>query len=489
MSDIGDWVVIGLDDRLARRQGVPSRVPVPREEFEALADKGMGIESMRRWAAQFVASAPKDPAWRVENATLIASLEAFLGKAELWTKAHQAFASGDFKKAISALRMISSVDPNDHAAKMNLGNALANTGDHAGALKQFEAVRETFAGDADYHVSVGQLRLALGEPQKAADEMSLALEANPECKSAMNALVKLGVLVEIYENPRDASSLAYVRADRVVDALCEEWDRDQRAAGYFLEQLAYHEAEGRHEVALVAAERAIAAGGTGAELERARMGRIAALRAMGRRHEARLALEKELDPQPAWARVELARCLIDESKLEDGRAELDRALALDPGDQTALLLRFWPRDVKDIAQIQQCIPALAAFAESHAGAAGVWRSLARAKAAITSEHEACDLYARAVGLAPEDDELRAEYWAQLAHTKRFDDVLRDAATLEALSKRDWKLRWNEAEAHHGLGHLLEARAAFTAINLDESLHVDIRRRAKRAVRALEDKAT
>ena len=49
-----------------------------------------------------------------------------------------------------------------------------------------------------------------------------------------------------------------------------------------------------------------------------------------------------------------------------------------------------------------------------------------------------------------------------------------------MGKRDWKLRWNEAEAYAGLGKKVEARAAFSAINFDETLHVDMRKRAKRA---------
>ncbi|MBX3261209.1 MAG: tetratricopeptide repeat protein [Labilithrix sp.] len=490
MSDAGEWMLISLDDKLARRQGVPTRVPVPRAEMDGLASGGMGIDAMRRWAGQFIASAPKDGGWRTENAALLASLEAFIGKTELWSKAQQAFAANDYKKAISTLKMISAVDPNDHAAKMNLGNALANVGDHAGALKHFDAVRETFGGDADYHVSVGQLRLALGEPQEAADEMALALEANPECKPAMDALVKLGVLVAIYEDPRDAASLTYVRSDRVLEALEEEWSREGRTAAYFLEQLAYHEAEGRHAVALAAAERALAAGPNELEAERARMGRVAALLATGERDEARAAATSELArrPAPAWAHVELARCLFDEGKADEGRAELDRALALDPSDQTALLLRYWPREVKDIAAVQACIPALASFAEAHPQAAGAWRSLARAKAAVGADDEACALFARAVATAPEDDELRAECWAQLSHAKKFDEVLRDAASLDDIAKRDWKLRWNEAEAQRGLGKASEARAAFAAINADESLHVEVRRRAKRAVRAIEERA-
>ena len=218
-ADAGEWMLISLDDKLAKRQGVPPRVPVPRKEFEGLATDGLSIDAMRRWSGQFIGSAPRDPAWRTENAALLTSLEAFISKQELWAKAQQAFAANDYKRAMSTLRMIASVDPNDHAAKMNLGNALANTGDHAGAMKQLASIRETFNGDADYHLAVGQLHLSLGAVQSAAEEMSLALEAKPDCKPAMDSLVKMGVLVAIYEDPRDAESLVYVRSDRMIEGI------------------------------------------------------------------------------------------------------------------------------------------------------------------------------------------------------------------------------------------------------------------------------
>lgn len=481
MSD--EWVLISLDEKLAKRQGVPPRVPVPKAEFEGLADKGMGIEAMRKWSASFISSAPKDTAWRTENAALLQTLEAFISKQELWAKAQAAFAANDFKRALSTLRMITSVDPNDHAAKMNLGNAYANTGDTAKALEHFLSVRDTFSGDPDFHLSIGQLYTSQGNLQGAAEEFALALEANPECKPAMDALVKLGVLIAIYEDPRDASSLTYVRSDRVTEGLADAWNVEGRTAAYFLEQLAYHEAEGRADVALAAADRALAASPSDKEAERARMGKVAALLATGKRDEARALAQKEGDK--AWAHVELARCLFDENKPDEGRAELDKALTLDPNDQTALVMRFWPKEAKDIAQIQACIPALAAFAEAHAGQAGPLRSLARAKAAAGSDDEACDVFAKAVALAPADDELRAEYWAQLSHTKKFDDVIKDAASLSDIGKRDWKLRWNEAEALGGAGKKTEARAAFSAINADETLHVEVRRRAKKAVSTIQ----
>lgn len=488
MSEDSAWVLISLDEKLAKRQGVPPRVPVPKAEFEGLAEKGLGIESMRKWSGQFIGSAPKDTAWRTENAQLMASLEAFISKQELWAKAQSAFAANDYKKAMSTLRMISSVDPNDHAAKMNLGNALANQGDHAGALKQFDAIRETFSGDADFHVAVGQLHTGMGNLQKAADEFALALEGNPECKPAMDALVKLGVLIAIYEDPKDAASLTYVRSDKVLESLADVWNADGRTAAFFLEQLAYHEAEGRADVALAAAERALKASPTEKEAERARMGKIAALMATGKVADAKAAAAAE-SMDVAWPHVELARCAFASGAADEGRAELDKALALDPSDQTALLLRFWPKEVKDIAQIQACIPALAAFADAHAGAAGPLRSLARAKAAVGADDEAIATFAKAVALTPNDDELRAEYWAQLAHAKKFDDVMKDAASVTDIGKRDWKLRWNEAEAMQRAGKLNEARTAFSAINADDSLHVEIRRRAKKAVRAIEAHAS
>src|SRR5262249_29558685 len=106
--------------------------------------------------------------------------------------------------------------------------------------------------------------------------------------------------------------------------------------------------------------------------------------------------------------------------------------------------------------------------------------------AVHRVDEALDLFAKAVALAPSDDELRAEYWSELGRQTKYAEILADAAKIEDMAKRDWKLRWNEAEAYHGLGKKLEARAAFWAIKFDERLHVDIRKRAKRVVKSFDE---
>ncbi len=219
----GKWMLTSMDEKRARRQGVPPRMPVPRSELTALADKGMTLDQIRTWIRDFLAEAGGNSSWRSENAAFVGSLEAFVSKTALLARAEQSFARNDYAKAISTLRMITSVDPDDHLTKMNLGSALANTGDHAGALAQFESIRATFGGETDYHLAVGRLQLTLGHPELATGEFVLALEADPACKPAMDALVKLGVLVAIYEDPRDPESLLYVRADGLLSVLAESW--------------------------------------------------------------------------------------------------------------------------------------------------------------------------------------------------------------------------------------------------------------------------
>ena len=490
MSEPSEWMLISMDEKRARRQGVPARLPVPRSETDAIADKGMTLDQIRRWIRDFLAYASRSPAWKNENAALAKSLEAFVGKTELLARAEQAFGRGDYAKAISTLRMIASVDPDDHATKMNLGSALANTGDNAGALAQLEPIRATFAGEADYHLVVGQIQLALGQMDKATDEFVLALEGNPECKAAMDALVKLGVLLAIYENPRDAESLLYVRADGVLSFVKGSWASAPRDAAFFLEQAEYHQAEGRAEVALAAAVEAIAKGGTAEEMARAQVARIAALRSLGRAGEARQDVEAEAGGSPgaAWAHCELARFLTDDGRHEEARQEIDRALAIDPSDQTALTLRFYPTDPNDLGEMSLAAPALAAFAEAHSDQPGPWRALGRMKAALGADDEALGFLAKAVNLAPSDDVTRAEQWALLERLRHFDVIVNQAATLSDLAKRDWRLRFSEAEAYRGLGKKVEARAAFAALNRDTSLPVEVRKRAKRAVMSMGDPA-
>lgn len=482
-----EFVMIGLDPKMARRQGMPPQVPIPRADFENLADKGLSMEQARAWTKAFMASEfGQDANWRKKNNQLAAQLDAFVDKGPIWERAQKAFQERDFEKAVQQLKRIKSLDPDDHMALYNMGSAQANTGDFAGALKSFKTVRPTFEGDPDFHVTVGQVHMALKDNDSAINEMVLALEAKGDHQVALDALEKLGVLVAIYENPRDAGSLLYVRADSVKDYLASVWEAAPRDVAYFLEQLAYHERESRWDVALAAAEHAIAAAGE-AGSERAETARITALRALGRKEDALAAAEAYVakHPKSAPGLVELARSLGELGKIDEGRAAVDKALEIDPGDQIALLARFWPRKTDDVAEVATCLPALKEFVEAHPSSAGAWRSLARAYLVVGRTNDAIDLLAKAVDLAPDDEDLRAEHWTELRKQLRYQDIIDLAEKLGDMKNRNWQLRWNEAEAYLGLDKRMEARALFTAINADESLHVDIRKKAKRAVRQME----
>lgn len=482
-----EWVMIGMDAKIARRQGMPSQVPIPKPEFENLADKGLNMEQARGWAKAFMASdVGQNANWRKKNNQLAAQLDSFVDKGPIWDKAQKAFQERDFEKAAAALKRITAMDPDDHMARYNLGSAQANNRDFAGALKSFKVVRDTFAGDPDFHVTVGHVHMAVKDNDAAIGEMVLALEAKGDHQAALDALEKLGVLVAIYENPRDANSLLYVRADSVKDYLTGVWESAPRDVDYYLEQLAYHERENRHDVALAAAEHAIKEAGE-AGSERAETARITALRALGRKDEALAAAEAYVASHPSSAAglVELARTLGDLGRVDEGRAAVDKALAIDPGDQIALYARFWPKKTDDIVEVTQCLPALEAFVQANPGSAGAQRSLARAYLVVGRTDEGIALFAKAVELSPADEDLRAEHWTELRKQLRYQEIADLAEKLGEMKDRNWQLRWNEAEAYLGLGKRMEARTLFTALNADERLHVDIRKKAKRAVRQMD----
>jgi tetratricopeptide (TPR) repeat protein len=92
------------------------------------------------------------------------------------------------------LKRIAAMDPDDGAVRLDLATALARTGDYPAALKAFKAIQQTFEGDPDYHASVGHVHLALDNKDSAVNEMALALEASPDCQSALDAMARMGIL-------------------------------------------------------------------------------------------------------------------------------------------------------------------------------------------------------------------------------------------------------------------------------------------------------
>lgn len=472
---MGEWAYVKLEENVAKRNGMPKQIPVPKEEFEGLAETGLDGAKVRTWISKFMQEV--SGSWRQQNNELASRYDAFLAKGMHWDKAQKAFQKGDSEGAIKALKMITRVDKDDAAARLNLAMALAASGQYPEALEAFKAIEDVAKGDPDYHVARANVHMALQQTDDAINDFADALEAKPDCKPAMDGLVTAGVLMRVYEDPRDAASLTYVRRDSVLDYFEQLWDGAERDVDYYLEQIAYHEMDRRWDVVMAAAERALKLGdGT---QDRAAAARVAALRALKRddaTDEAKRYLESHPDSVPML--VELAQCVGAAS--DEGKALLDQALEKDPGDQLALTLRYWPVDGEDLKALHAALPDLRAFAESHGECAGAWRSVGRAMLRIGNDDEAVNIFRKAIEFAPEDDDLRSEFWSELGRLQRWEEILKDAEGVEEIPKRSWQLRWGEAEAYAGTGKKLEARAAFGAIAGDETLLIDIRRRAKRA---------
>ena len=205
---------------------------------------------MRAWVHRFITTSPAmhNANWRTQNAALARSFEVFVAKKDGWAKAQGAFAKSDFKTAVGALRMISNIDPNDHCAKLNLATALASSGDHPGALATLDAIVDTWADDASSSARQRATWRSSGRTTPSA--RSPTRWRRTVAQAALETLKALGVLAAIYEDPKDAASLIYVRSDKVGEHMEAVWAAAPRDAAYYLQQATYHQLERRPAVAL-----------------------------------------------------------------------------------------------------------------------------------------------------------------------------------------------------------------------------------------------
>lgn len=474
-----EWVVLNLDAKQAKQHGMPEKMPMPKDQFEAVGIKGLTHETAHKWITEFMTAA--GPTLRQKEPQTARRYEAYLSKMKFWHDAQKAFAKRDFSKAASLLQLVSNVDKEDYAAKQNLATVHAALGNHAAAVKVFEEIAEVWSGSADYHVAFANTLIAAGNKDEAIEQFVQALEAEPDCRMAMEGLVTLGLLIKIYEDPLDPKSLTFVRRDSVLAYLTGEWDKSAPGPDFLLRVGAYHESEGRYEIALAAAEklRALSPNDEAAVLLQA-----SCLRRLGKTDEAAQLLQTHLAfaPNSASVLAQLAQLAFEAKDSAKGHDWVSRALAIAPGHLTALQLQFFESvDPPSLEQAAAKLEAVDAYATAHPDSAGAQRVLGRVLLQINNEERAVTALAKAAELAPGEDDVLAEYLNALLRYGRFQAVIDVVGALSDLATRDWRLRWSEADAYLGLGKKMEARAAFTAINADDSLHVTVRARAKRAV--------
>lgn len=474
--------MLNLDAKQAKQHGMPERLPIPKDQFEAAGTKGLTHDAAVGWVTKFLAEA--GPSLRQKEPATAKRYEAYIAKMKFWQDAQKAFTRRDFSKAASLLQLVSNVDKEDYAAKHSLATVNAALGNHEAATRVFGEIAEVWSGSAEYHVAFANALLAAGQRDPAIEQFVLALEADAECRPAMEGLVTLGLLVKVYEDPLDPKSLTFIRRDALLEYLTEEWGRTPQSVEFLLRVGAYHESERRYDVALAASEHIV---DRDPDNEAGVLLHASALRHLGRVDEARTALANYLKAHPQSPSVLAQLASLELVQGDKALADqcLDQALDIDPGHLTALQLKFFgDLDSPPLERAQEVLPLVEAYAERHSSHANPRRLLGRILLQINNEEPALSALHAAAQLAPGDDDVLAEYLNALLRYGRFQTIIEQVGSLADLSKRDWRLRWSEADAYLGLGRKMEARAAFTAINADENLHVAVRARAKRAVESL-----
>ena len=89
MSEGQEWVFINFDDQVAKQKGLPPQVPVPKDQFEKLAETGLPTKLARQWCSDFLNNSEigKNGAWRKKNRNEVVAMEFFIDMGPFWDKA------------------------------------------------------------------------------------------------------------------------------------------------------------------------------------------------------------------------------------------------------------------------------------------------------------------------------------------------------------------------------------------------------------------
>jgi Flp pilus assembly protein TadD len=106
-------------------------------------------------------------------------------------RGRRAFEAGRFDEAADAFRKAVAVSPTSVAARVNLGMALAQTGDAVGAREHLEAALRLDADNVTAHAGLGMLLLRLGNDVEAADHLRAAFRRSSNEAGVNNALIQV----------------------------------------------------------------------------------------------------------------------------------------------------------------------------------------------------------------------------------------------------------------------------------------------------------
>ena len=106
-------------------------------------------------------------------------------------RGHMAFRAGRYPEAVEAYRAALSARPDSVRAKVNLGSALAQSGDRDGAIASYREALELAPDNRTARFNLGVLLSQAGDPAGAAEALGAAVELAPEDVEARLELARI----------------------------------------------------------------------------------------------------------------------------------------------------------------------------------------------------------------------------------------------------------------------------------------------------------
>lgn len=438
-----EWVQIGLDAMEARRLGMPSSVPVPKDALAQFAESPPTFEEFVAWTREFIAEMPEH--------SLARTLATFAQKGPLWIAARAHLVEGEWEDALELLRQILTLDSEDAAAQFNLGAVYRNLGDPIRSLDFYGRCAEAFADVGLYYTNRARTAEALGDIAQATADYRKALELLPGDGFVLEQLTRLGVLIELATDPNNPEETIFVSREDYQAAIEKYWASVPQTPEFFTEQARILLEEGRAELAAQAATRALRLDSKHAL---AWLYQGFAYWRLLRHDEAILALEEYLaqEPDSAVGTLNLAKIVWEQRGHAAAVPYLERAIARDPNNLPALqmLAATEPGEESEIA-----IERLLAVSHQFPDAWAPYRVLGDLHWQTEAAEAAFAAYDAALARGADDDTI-AGYLAVLGESDRVEELCHIADAVPALERRSLSVRWNALQGYLDAGRTTDA---------------------------------
>jgi tetratricopeptide (TPR) repeat protein len=492
---VGLWRLYPIDPAHARRYSLPEKVPVPRDEWRQWR-RGQRPERLTHgqiaaFSRRFLDTHP--------GHFLAPALQCFLLKAPLAGQVEDALRRRAWSEAEALLQEIISIDGADGRAHFLLALCLLGQERPDAVAEHLERAAPQMSADPDFHVAWGRLRELNGEVREAQVSYGRALELKKDHPGALERLTAMGEMVEIYLGDLDHPEKAYLTNEAYEELIIEGWQSEARTVEFFLERSRFHLQHGQSTLSLSAAERALelvaeARGAADVSREaRPPVDAAAEVEALAGCFRALLMLERYADAAATTARMEqlapespwTVSCLGQLHWFHGDRkraaAYVRDAIAADPNRIENLRLYLdpeFPRATRDpVAAVKQLLKRY-----PHAWAV---------KSVTASLLMASGDWDEAIGVATEaaeqgaSDEALVELTGRMGREGRHAEVWRLVLRMggwERLRGSDPLLRWNLATSFDRCGQPGAARELWTSLVEDETVHPELRLRARAALR-------